>query len=90
MRFDWDEGNVSKCQKHGIAISEIETVLGGDPLILDDPFVDEPRYRAIGTNQEGRMVYVVFTFREKDGEMMIRPISARYMHEKEVQRYEER
>lgn len=36
-----------------------------------------------------RPIFVVFTFREIQEERLIRPISARYMHEKEVQKYEE-
>ena len=32
--FDWDEGNKSKCQKHGVSIAEIEALFHkSDPLI---------------------------------------------------------
>ncbi|NMG11314.1 hypothetical protein DP117_32385 [Brasilonema sp. UFV-L1] len=34
-------------------------------------------------------MFVAFTLRQKEEEILIRPISARYMHEKEVLRYEE-
>jgi uncharacterized protein len=33
-------------------------------------------------------VFIVFTFRRKGDEVLIRPISARYMHRKEVEAYE--
>ena len=34
---DWDRGNVSKCQKHGVSIAEIETLFGSGLLVLPDP-----------------------------------------------------
>jgi uncharacterized protein len=37
-------------------------------------------FRAVGRNAKGRPMYVVFTTREKDGELYVRPISARYRH----------
>lgn len=44
--------------------------------------------RAIGKSAAGRYVFVVFMLREIDGQMKLRPISARYMHEKEIAHYE--
>ena len=90
MVFDWDEGNLGKCQKHGVSRVEIEDALTGEPRVVPDSYpVDiEPRFRAIGITKEGRHVFVAFTFRDKNGRMAIRPISARYMHAKEVQHYE--
>lgn len=35
-------------------------------------------------------MFVAFTFRNRNGEQLIRPISARYMHEKEAREYEEK
>ncbi len=48
----------------------------------------EERLWAIGKTDAGRYVFVVFTFREQDGIRLIRPISARYMHRKEIDAYE--
>jgi hypothetical protein len=48
----------------------------------------EDRMLAIGTTQAGRWVLVAFTLRRRGGKMLIRPISARYMHKKEVDHYE--
>ena len=48
----------------------------------------EVRVRAIGRTDAGRYVFLVFTIRERDGERLIRPISARYMHSKEIRHFE--
>ena len=86
--FDWDDGNWPKCGKHGVSRQEIEEVLLGVPAVMPDPHPDEPRLRAIGTTTAGRYVFLVFMPREIQGRTWLRPISARYMHQKEVDRYE--
>jgi uncharacterized DUF497 family protein len=48
----------------------------------------EDRFIAVGRNAQGRALFVAFTFRTRDGERLIRPVSARYMHRKEVASYE--
>lgn len=55
---------------------------------MPDPFPDEPRMRAIGKSKAGRYLFIVFMLRAIDGMTLIRPISARYMHQKEIDRYE--
>lgn len=55
---------------------------------MADPHPDEPRMRAIGTTSAGRYVFLVFMLRTIDGVTKLRPISARYMHEKEIAHYE--
>jgi len=45
--------------------------------------------KAIGQTGAGRFVFLVFTLREHDGKTYLRPISARYMHRKEIEHYEE-
>jgi uncharacterized DUF497 family protein len=84
--FDWDLGNRSKCRRHGLSLTEIESVFSDRVLILDDPgnSEEEPRFRAIGVTAKGRRAFVAFTRRGN----LIRPISARYMHKREVRRYE--
>jgi uncharacterized DUF497 family protein len=86
--FDWDAGNRRKCQKHGVA--EAEAFLLSDPRIAPDPkhSVHEERLMAVGRNSRGRAMFVVFTMRQKDGKRLIRPLSARYMHKKEIESYE--
>lgn len=86
--FDWDNGNWPKCGKHGVSREEIEQVLLGRPAVMADPNPDEPRLRAIGKTVAGRYVFLVFMLREVDGQPWLRPISARYMHQKEVEHYE--
>jgi len=92
MKFDWDKGNWPKCGKHGLPKDEIEAVFEASPHVLVDPenSHDEERYKAIGRNPKGRHVYVSFTIRTKKDVIHIRPISARYMHRKEIERYEQR
>lgn len=86
--FDWDSGNWPKCGKHGVSREEIEQVFMGVPAVMADPFPKEPRMRAIGKTAAGRYVFVVFLPREIDGQTKLRPISARYMHQKEIDHYE--
>ena len=62
----------------------------GTPAVLADPFPDEARQRAIGKSATGRYVFVVFMLRDIDGQTKLRPISARYMHQKEIAHYEGR
>ncbi|MEZ5904823.1 MAG: BrnT family toxin [Geminicoccaceae bacterium] len=87
--FDWDRGNREKCRKHGVSIEEIEALFHGSPGVYADPdhSQTEQRLRAIGRTEAGRWLFVVFTLREFDGQTLIRPVGARYMHAKEVMRY---
>jgi len=86
--FDWDAGNWPKCGKHGVAREEIEQVLTGKPFVMPDPFANEPRMRAVGKTHKGRYIFLVFMLRQIDNQTKIRPISARYMHNKEIKHYE--
>ena len=89
--FDWDQGNRDKCQKHGLAIADIEHALvHAQTLIVRDIRNSrvEDRYIAIGRTGGGRLAFVAFTLREIDGGLRIRPISARYKHKKEIGKYE--
>lgn len=88
--FDWDAGNWEKCQKHGVSIDEIEAVLRGDPQIAPAPrrSFSEERFIAVGRTPAGRALFIAFALRIRDGARLVRPISARYMHAKEIERYE--
>ncbi len=88
--FDWDAGNRSKCQKHGVSPAAIEGVFRGSIAVFPDPLhsKSEERFKAIGRTDEGRGIFVVFTFRTRRGKRLIRPIGARYMHPKEIDHYE--
>jgi uncharacterized DUF497 family protein len=90
INFDWDASNIEKCRKHGVSIEDIEFVLS-HPLSLRadlDHSQSEERQQAVGRTRSGRHVFVVFTMRQRTGQLHVRPISARYMHRKEIGRYE--
>lgn len=88
--FEWDNGNLDKCQKHGVSIEEIEEAFTNNPLIAPDHKHSsiETRFLAVGKTKEGRYIFVAFTFRVTNKKKFIRPISARYMHAKEIKAYE--
>lgn len=88
--FQWDDGNRAKCQKHGVLSEEIEALfLSGGLIVLPDPFPGESRLRGVGRSIAGRHIFVVWTIRDVDSLQFVRPISARYMHAKEVEYYEQ-
>lgn len=88
--FDWDEGNRAKCQKHGVSVEEIEVLFAMGPRIAPDPkhSSDEDRLIAVGRTNAGRPLFVAFTIRTRAGRRLIRPVTARYMHAKEIAAYE--
>lgn len=89
--IEWDAGNWPKCGKHGVSQEETEALLtSGYAAVLPDRTTrsEEVRYNAIGPLPSGRWLFAVFTMREHDGNLYFRPISARFMHLKEVRRYE--
>jgi hypothetical protein len=77
---------------HGVSIGEIESA-----LLLDDMLVvhdakysqDEQRYIAAGPTRSGRYLFVAYTLRTIDERTALRPITARYMHKDEAERYEQ-
>ncbi len=89
--FEWDEGNQDKCTKHGVSLAEIEGLFERALAVIADPAHSqtEQRLKAIGRSDTGRMILVVFTLRRHGKHRLVRPISARYMHRKEVEYYEE-
>ncbi|WP_084386774.1 BrnT family toxin [Castellaniella caeni] len=88
--FDWDAGNWPKCGKHGVSREEIEYMLKSARIAPDATHSQqEPRYIAVGRNPQGRPMFVAFALRQWGDRLSIRPISARYMHAREANRYEE-
>jgi uncharacterized DUF497 family protein len=75
--------------KHGVSIAEIEALFMNALRIAPDPkhSDDEDRVIAVGRTNEGRPVFVAFTIRTKN-RRLIRPVTARYMHAKEIAAYE--
>ncbi len=90
--FDWDRGNRGKCEKHGLSVAAIEGLFARPLAILPDAARSqrENRFRAIGRTEKGRGVFIIFTLRRKgkSEDLLIRPISARYMHKKEIDAFE--
>jgi uncharacterized DUF497 family protein len=89
--FDWDKGNRTKCEKHGVSIVEIENLFAHGPRVAPDPkhSADEDRLIAVGRTGAGRPIFVAFTIRTKNKLRLIRPVTARFMHVKEIAAYEE-
>jgi uncharacterized DUF497 family protein len=86
--FQWDEGNVEKnWVKHKVRQAECEEVFYSEPLLVAvdaNHSQGEPRFYALGQTDEGRLLFVVFTIREK----LIRVISARDVSRRERKEYE--
>ena len=87
--FDWDNGNWPKCGKHGVPREVIERLfLEGQARVAPDlkhTTRIESRHIAVG-RVDDRALFVAFALRGD----LIRPISARYMHAKEISSYEAR
>lgn len=86
--FDWDEGNLLKnWEKHGVSVAECEQVFFNRPLLAlpDDSHSQvEARFYVLGQADSGRLLFVVFTIRDR----RIRVISARDMSRRERRSYE--
>ena len=90
--FAWDKANLSKCQEHGVSSAEVEHVLAHAATLIVPDLKNsraEPRYLAIGRTAADRYAFVVFTPRQTGARIFLRPISARYMHKKEIKKYEQ-
>lgn len=88
VAFDWDEGNLDKSyKKHGVTPVTIEEIFADENLgiVPDVKHSDqEKRLIALGKTESGKNLFVVFTMRGTK----IRVISARRMHQREVDKYE--
>ena len=73
-----------------VDLAEIEALFKRPIAVLPDPAHSgsETRFKAIGKSAEGRSILIAFKLRQEKGETLVRPISARYMHKKEIDRYE--
>jgi uncharacterized DUF497 family protein len=83
-------GNRIKCQKHGVSVAEIEALFHHGPRVAPDPkhSATKDRLIALGQAGTGRPLFVAFTMRTKEGRRLIPPVTARYMHEREIAAYE--
>jgi uncharacterized DUF497 family protein len=90
--FDWDSGNLFKNEaKHGISRETVEAFFGRNVWVAPDPkhSSTEDRFLAIGRSPGEKPMIVAFTVRAARGLKLIRPISARFMHAKEIARYDQ-
>jgi len=87
--IEWDDGNWPKCGKHGVSREDIDHAMRHMTFRIPDPNPNEARFRTAARAPDGRPVFVVYTHRERAGQTYLRPISARYMHGKEIDRYEQ-
>ena len=88
LEFEWDRWNFDKSYyKHGITPSEAEEIFLDEDLKVQEDIKHsqkEKRYIAFGKTIRGKVLFVVFTMREK----MIRIISARIANKKKRKHYE--
>jgi len=89
--FDWDEGNARKSSdKHSVSQAESEQMFFNCPLlVLADVkhSQTEERNHALGKTNSERLLHITFTVRLEG--RLIRVISARDMHRKERDIYEQ-
>lgn len=63
--FDWDNGNIDHIGAHGVSVEEAEQAM------LDQGRIPSPAYQTsgerrsavLGSTEEGRLLFVVYTFR---------------------------
>jgi len=84
--FEWDKSKAKENQsKHGISFADTFAVFENpNAVTLEDFRKDEQRYATIGMDAFGRILVVVYTWREEN----IRIISARKAVRYEVRQYE--
>jgi len=89
--FDWDAGNERKsAEKHAARRFETEQVFFDQPLLIftdDKHSQSEARYHALGKSNDAKSLHITFTLRAD--ETLIRVISARDMHRKERNIFEQ-
>jgi hypothetical protein len=80
-----DDGNRAKAQKHGLTPDEIEYALAHGARVAADPAhsLTEERFVAVSATAAGRPIFIAYCWRGN----RVRPISARYMHEREARRH---
>lgn len=82
--FEWDLGNIAKVQ-HRLDLATVEFAFQGRPYVaFDDKHSgDEKRWLLVNRIKE-RCLFIAFTVRGDK----VRVISARYMREREIKKYE--
>lgn len=87
LEFVWDTGNIEKNKKHNVTDTEAEEIFFDPKKVIARDVLhsqEEKRWILLGKTKKERLLYVVFTERQKK----IRIISARDINKKEVPLYE--
>ena len=90
LGFDWDRGNSMKNEKHSVSDEEAEQIFVNEPLLVFDDdahSTSERRWHALGKTNGQRLLHLTFTMRANGTRARI--ISARPMHRKERNAYEQ-
>jgi uncharacterized protein len=87
MAVEWDPAKArANLRKHGIRFADAVTALeDGRAISVRDEREDEARWIAIGMDSTGRILVVVYTWRDEQ----IRLISARLATRREGRQYQE-
>jgi len=92
MKFDWNpDKNKSNIKKHGVVFDEAETVFQDEmalELFDNEHSEGEDRYIIIGISSKTRELMVCHCYR--NGDAVIRIISARRATKSEIELYERR
>jgi len=88
--FEWDKFNLTKSRdKHNVKFTECEELFFNEPLLVsydEKHSIKEDRYFALGKTNNERLLFTVFTIRDKK----IRIISSRDMNKYERKIYDEK
>jgi len=91
MRFEWDpEKARANLSKHGVSFDTASEIFA-DPMTVTAPdrFVDgEFRWRSVGRVGPVVIMFVAHTYRDEEGEEVVRLISARKAKAHERRAYE--
>ena len=94
MKFEWDiHKERSNIRKHGVTFEQASYVFA-DPFSLnrydEEHSEDEERWVLLGQSLHQTLLIVIHTFRDENGQEIVRIISARKATEKEKKAYQRR
>lgn len=86
MGYQWDRAKAyANRRKHGVRFADAVTALAdAHAITVEDDYAEEERFISIGMDAYGRLLVVVYTYRDED----IRLISARQATIAEHRQYE--
>ena len=93
MRFDWDDSKAeANRRKHGVGFDEAAEALMDPARVVTfdvQHSADEDRWEVIGLSGKLRLLTVIHTEWDDDGEEVVRIITARRANKDEVKRYDQ-